>query len=140
MTDEQPQATEGGCLCTAVRFSLIGPVLGFQYCHCSRCRRFTGSAHASNLFLAPTDLAWTKGESERGTYMLDATPKFPTSFCKTCGSGLPTMSSTGNYWVVPAGSLDGDPPMYPQRHIFWGSRARWHDQAGSLPRHEELPD
>ena len=41
---------EGKCLCGNVRYRITGPILNFQYCHCSRCRKFTGSAHAANVF------------------------------------------------------------------------------------------
>lgn len=130
---------EGTCLCGAVRYQLTGPILTFQYCHCSRCRKFTGSGHAANLFVRPNHLEWVTGEEQRGTYVLDAEPPFPTSFCKTCGSSLPSMSSTGKFWVVPAGTLTADPEVRPERNIFWESRAPWFVGTDTLPRHDELP-
>lgn len=129
----------GSCLCKTVRYRITGEVLNFQYCHCSRCRKFTGSAHAANLFVRTNDLEWTAGESELGGFQLDATPGFATAFCKNCGSSLPSMSSTGKFWVVPAGTLDADPGARPLRNIYWGSRAPWFLESGSLPLHEELP-
>ena len=71
---------------------------------------------------------------------LDAEPAFPTAFCTTCGSSLPSMSSTGRYWVVPAGTLEDDPGIEPSRSIFWGSRAPWFRDTGALPHHDELPE
>ena len=62
---------EGVCLCGAVRYRLTGEVRGFQYCHCSRCRKFTGSAHAANLFVRPDDLAWVEGEDRVTTFLLE---------------------------------------------------------------------
>ena len=133
------QPLEGQCLCGAARFRIDGEIVGFQYCHCSRCRKFTGSAHAANLFTRPDGLAWTAGEDSVGTYMLEGDPQFPTAFCKTCGSSMPSMSSTGRYWVVPAGTLDGDPGLRPKRSIFWDSRAPWYTDVSALPHHAELP-
>lgn len=130
---------EGGCLCGEVRFRVTGEVLGFQYCHCSRCRRFTGSAHAANLFTRPEGLEWTSGEELVGTYMLEGEPRFPTAFCTRCGSSMPSMSSTGKFWVVPAGGLDDDPGTRPARSIFWESRAPWFVDGSELPRHAEMP-
>jgi len=130
---------EGGCLCVGVRYRISGEILTFQYCHCSRCRKFTGSAHAANLFTGPGDLEWLAGADSVGTYMLDAQPSFPTAFCQTCGSSLPSMSSTGKYWVVPAGTLDQDPGIKPARSIFWGSRAAWYEDVAKMPRHDALP-
>ena len=132
-------AIEGVCLCGAVRYRVVGDIAGFQYCHCSRCRKFTGSAHAANLFTEPSGLEWVTGEDSVGTFLLEGEPGFPTAFCKVCGSSLPSMSSTGRYWVVPAGTLESDPVARPARSIFWESRAAWYQEVSELPRHDELP-
>ncbi len=134
------QHAEGGCLCGAVRFRLTGEILGFQYCHCSRCRKFTGSAHAANLFTRPADLEWLQGVDTLGSYLLEGEPPFPTAFCSKCGSGMPSMSSTGKYWVVPAGGLDHDPRARPTRSIFWDSRAPWYRHVDELPQHATWPE
>lgn len=133
------QTPKGSCLCGAVRYRVTGPILNFQYCHCSRCRKFTGSAHAANLFTRPEDLEWLAGEDAVGRFDLQAEPGFLTAFCKNCGSSLPNMSSTGRFWVVPAGTLDDDPEARPARSIFWGSRAPWFLGTDELSRHDELP-
>jgi hypothetical protein len=131
---------EGGCLCGAVRYRLTGELRGFQYCHCSRCRKFTGGPHAANCFVRPGDLEWVSGEANVGTWRLEGKPPFPTGFCRTCGSSMPAMSSTGRFWVVPAGGLDEHPGMEPTRSIFWESRAPWYVPVPDLPRHAELPE
>ena len=134
------QPCTGACLCGAVGYRIRGEVLGFQYCHCSRCRRYTGSAHASNLFVRPDDLEWTTGADEVGTYLLEGDPRFPTAFCRTCGSSLPALSSTGRFWVVPAGGLVDDPELRPTWSIFWESRAPWYREVADLPKHAEMPE
>ncbi len=131
---------EGACLCGTVRYRVVGEIKGFQYCHCSRCRRFTGSAHAANLFVLPDQLQWLAGQDSVGTYLLEGKPPFPTAFCRQCGSSLPSMSSSGKYWVVPAGTLDKDPGMEPSRSIYWDSRAPWFRDVSSLPRHAAMPE
>ena len=48
------QATlTGSCLCGAVKYAATGVATRFLHCHCSRCRKATGTGHASNLFLQP---------------------------------------------------------------------------------------
>lgn len=133
------QPIEGACLCGTVRYRITGEIKAFQYCHCSRCRRFTGSAHAANLFTRLGDLEWLAGEPAIGTYVLQGDPPFGTAFCKECGSGLPSVSSSGKFWVVPAGTLDHDPHIEPSRSIFWESRAPWYREVASLPKHDALP-
>ena len=38
----------GTCLCGQIKFEVTPPFAGFRYCHCSRCRKASGSAHAAN--------------------------------------------------------------------------------------------
>lgn len=129
----------GRCLCGAVGYRITGPVVNFQYCHCSRCRKFTGSAHAANLFVAPEHLEWDEGsDASLGGFDLQSEPGFLTAFCRTCGSSMPSMSSTGRFWVVPAGALEDDPGVRPRRSIFYESRAPWFVPTGELPCHDEL--
>ncbi len=133
------KSIEGLCLCGAVRYRITGEILGFQYCHCSRCRKFTGSAHAANLFTAIENLEWMHGHEMVGGFLLDAEPGFATAFCKTCGSSMPSTSSSGKFWVIPAGALEQDPGELPARSIFWESRAPWYKHVSDLPHFDEWP-
>ncbi|MFT4710555.1 MAG: hypothetical protein ACI9D0_002006 [Bacteroidia bacterium] len=131
---------EGSCLCKAVKYRITGELLGFQYCHCSRCRKFTGAAHAANVFASTDVFEWVEGEDSVGTFRLDADPPFATAFCKNCGSSLPNLSTAHQVWVIPAGLLDCDPGIKPARSIFWESRAPWYEHVSELPQHAELPE
>ena len=54
----------GSCLCGSVKYELEGKAERFYHCHCSRCRKATGTGHASNLLVTPlASLTWTEGES-----------------------------------------------------------------------------
>ena len=131
--------TTGSCLCGRVKYGVRGNLGIFQYRHCSRCRKFTGSAFASNLFAAPDDFRWLAGEEFVRRYELDEARHFATSFCKGCGSSLPWLAKSGRVVVVPAGTLDGDPGIRPFQNIFCGSRAVWYEAPESLPEYDELP-
>ena len=129
----------GSCFCQKASYEISGNMGIFQYCHCSRCRKFTGSAHAANLFVAPGDFKWTGGEDCVATYNPPNTKYWATTFCRNCGSSLPWLSKGGNVVVVPAGTLDGDPEIRPTQNIFCGSRAAWYTAASSLPEYDEMP-
>jgi hypothetical protein len=133
------KAVTGTCLCGKVRYEIADNMGVFQYCHCSRCRKFTGSAHAANVFVAPGDFRWLEGEGHVGRYNPEFTKYFATAFCKNCGSSLPWLSKSGRVVVVPAGTLDGDPVLRPDKNIFCGSRPHWYVHASELPEHEEGP-
>jgi len=83
------KSIKGSCLCQAVSYQFHGPEYVFQYCHCSRCRKFTGSAHASNIIVDPKQFEWLSGEDQVGRFEHPQAKHFATCFCKTCGSSLP---------------------------------------------------
>lgn len=129
----------GSCLCKRVTYEVTGNLGIFQYCYCSRCRKITGSAHASNLFVSRKDFRWLSGAEHVGRYEPAEAKHFATSFCKYCGSSLPWLAKTGKAVIVPAGTLDGDPKIKPMQNIYCGSRAIWYQEPGSLPKYDELP-
>jgi len=137
MSDELLQ---GSCLCGAVTYRITPPFLRFAHCHCSRCRKATGSAHASNLYVSPEHFAWTAGHDQVVRFDLPTARSFATTFCKRCGAPLPHHTRSGREVVVPAGSLDTAPPLRPQAHIFWASRPSWSCGNDALPRCAEYSD
>jgi hypothetical protein len=128
----------GSCLCGAIRYRVQGPWLRFVHCHCSRCRKVTGAAHATNLFAESSNFRWISGQENAARYDLPNAARFATSFCRTCGARVPHASRDGRNYVVPAGSLDEAPDMKPQGRIFWGSRAPWSCE-DDLPKFEGAP-
>ncbi|WP_206483918.1 GFA family protein [Thalassotalea sp. G2M2-11] len=130
---------KGSCLCAKVTYQIDPPFQVFQYCHCSRCRKFTGSAHAANIFVEPDKLTWLSGQEYLGRYEPEDTKYFATCFCKSCGSSLPWLAKQGKTYVIPAGTLDEDPKIRPQQNIFWQSKACWYKETQQLPKHDELP-
>jgi len=129
----------GSCLCGEVTYAITGHLGIFQYCNCSRCRKFTGSAFASNLLVAPGDFQWLQGEQHLGRYEIDEARHFATSFCRLCGSSMPWLAKSGKTVAVPAGSFDQDPQIRPSQSVYYGSRADWYVEPSSLPRFDELP-
>lgn len=127
----------GSCLCKKVSFEVKGEFEKFFLCHCSHCRKETGSAHAANLFSGSAEFRWLSGEESVRTFHLPNT-RFAKSFCVACGSALPTIKGKG-LLLVPAGSLDSDVELKPQGHIFVGSKANWDEGFELVPKFEELP-
>ncbi|MFZ1887068.1 MAG: GFA family protein [Candidatus Binataceae bacterium] len=128
------QNLPGSCLCGAVTYRVSGPFLNFVHCHCSRCRKATGSAHASNLLVVPEQFAWSSGQELVVRYDLATAHSFATTFCSRCGSPLPHFTRSGREVIVPAGSFDAEPPIHPRSHAHWSSRAAWSCSQEDLPR------
>ncbi len=129
----------GSCLCKSITFEIEGDFEDFYLCHCSRCRKDTGSAHASNLFSSSAKLKWISGEDKVKTYRVENS-NHSKSFCPNCGSALPTLQMDESLLVVPAGSLDSDLNISPKGHIFVDSRASWDNNLEKIPHYSELPE
>ena len=130
---------KGSCLCTAVRYEVAGEPRRFLHCHCSRCRKATGTGHASNLFLQPGSLRWLSGEGNIRSFKVPEAQRFTNSFCEVCGSRLPRQAAGSDVVMIPAGTLDDEPPMQPQARIFDGSRAAWSCAGDGLPVYADYP-
>lgn len=127
----------GSCLCQKVSFEVLGEFQGFFFCHCSRCRKVTGSAHGANLFSTTAEFRWLSGTDSVKTFELSGT-RFAKTFCVHCGSALPTIVPNVRI-LVPAGSLDCDVDLKPTAHICMGSRANWDEGLELAPKLDGLP-
>lgn len=130
------QIATGSCQCGAVKFEISGAFARFFLCHCARCRKDTGSAHAANLFSTTAGVDWLSGRENVRTYRIPET-RHQKSFCVACGSALPTAQ--GALLVVPAGSLDTAIDIRPDAQICYESRARWDERLEEVPRIAGLP-
>lgn len=132
-------SSTGCCLCGAVSFHISGTFDSFFLCHCARCRKGSGSAHAANLFSSTARLTWLSGANSVRHFRLPGT-RHERGFCETCGSALPYLSGDGDVLVVPAGSLDTDPGLRPDAHICLANRADWDDALDIVEQIDGLPD
>lgn len=126
----------GSCLCGQVKFEIDGDFERFFFCHCQRCRKGTGSAHAANLFSSTARITWLSGRSSITGYKVPDS-RHARAFCSTCGGALPR--DRPGMLVVPAGSLNTDLHVRPTAHIFVASRANWDRDLQSVPAFDQLP-
>ena len=136
---DDAEALTGSCLCGAVGWAVRPPFRFFQYCHCSRCRKRSGTAHAANLLADAAQLTWTRGEDAVRRWEMPGARAYCTGFCAQCGSALPWITKNGRFVVVPAGGLDDEPAERPNRNVHWASRAAWYAHASELPLYDADP-
>ncbi|MGB5395597.1 MAG: GFA family protein [Gammaproteobacteria bacterium] len=130
----------GSCLCGSVQYEISGDAVTFYHCHCQRCRKATGTGHASNIRVAPeTCLTWTRGEALLKRYKVPEAERFYNCFCSHCGSPMPRVVPELGAVIVPAGSLNVDSPIKPQARIFWDSRVDWSCSGDDIPVYSEYP-
>jgi hypothetical protein len=126
----------GSCLCGGVAFAADLPFDRSIHCHCSRCRKATGTAHATNAVVKAAALRWLRGEELLARYDLPTAQSFATSFCRRCGSPLPHLTRSGREVIIPAGAFDDELGVKPQWHTQWASRADWYADASQLPKED----
>ncbi len=129
----------GGCLCGEIQFEVSGDPKTFYHCHCKRCRKASGTGHATNLLLTDATLTWKKGQQLLKFYKVPDAERFGRQFCSNCGSAVARFVPELNAVMIPAGSMDSDVPVKPQARIFWDSRAEWTCSGDALPMFAEYP-
>ena len=128
---------KGSCLCGAVSFELSSPPELMNICHCSICRKITGSAYGVYAHVKTQYFRWHSGKESVSEFA--SSPENHRTFCRHCGSSLP--NADGVYVCIPAGSLDDDPTIAPAFQIFAASKAPWHELASSPNAYNEFePD
>jgi len=128
-------AIRGSCLCGAIAFEMTGAPMLAVHCHCSRCRKVRGTAHATNVATSLDGVRFVRGEDRLVTYRHADAKFFGHTFCRVCGSSMPRRDEARGWTVVPMGSFDDDPGFKPTAHIHVDSKAPWEDIADDLPRH-----
>ena len=134
MTNSEP--VKGGCLCGKIKFEISGPLLAADNCHCSMCRRQHGAAFASYANFDPKGFKWLSGAEYLKNYAAPSGAGWV--FCTECGSTL-AGSQNGDVDMIALGTIDGNPGVKPEFHIFTGSKASWYEITDGLPQYETRP-
>jgi len=129
----------GSCLCGGVKYAIAGPLFRPLHCHCSMCRKAQGAALRSRAGVKISDFEWLQG-NELMTYY-ESPPGFRRGFFRVSGSpiinGSPAHPERGVGLAL--GTLDIDPGLRPQRHVFVADKAPWFEITDDLPQHQSGP-
>ena len=126
----------GSCLCGAVQYAVEDAFVYALICHCSQCRRATGSAFKPFGGIQKQQLALVAGTDVVMRYGGEAAHDV---HCGRCGSLLYSWFRDSPYVHVTYGTLQDSPTLHPTAHIYVGSKAPWDVINDDLPRHPELP-
>ena len=102
-----------------------GTPTAFDLCHCSRCREASGSAFLAELEFKAAEFEWVCGQSLVRTYEAPVR-RTPPGYVRAGAD-----SGSGHH-PCPCRTLDGDPGIRPQRHIFVDFKAPWFEITDSL--------
>jgi hypothetical protein len=119
----------GSCLCGKARYRVEDAFEYAMNCHCSQCRRTTGSAFKP---MGGIPVAKLRLEAEEVlTYGKEDAADI---HCAACGSLLYSIVRDGEWVHVAYGTLLEPPSLAPQEHIFAADRAPWHEIRDGLPQ------
>jgi len=126
----------GRCFCGGVQYTIEGEARLMMHCHCSRCRKWSGSAASAEIVVWRDSVDILEGRELLASYEARV-------FCSRCGSSLffgDIDDEERPYIGLAAGTLDDDPGIRPMFHIFVGSKAPWETIHDGLPQLEEAED
>lgn len=128
-----PSDLHGRCQCGAVRYTVADRFGYALNCHCSGCRRATGSAFKPFGGIERGHVRLTQGEDR---VLVVGEGIDHDVRCRTCGSLLYSVVRGGEWAHVAYGTLDEAPSLRPTAHIFVGSKAPWFEITDGLPQHD----
>ena len=128
---------QGSCLCGEVRYEIHGELGPAFYCHCTRCRKASGSAFASNAVVDADAFVVTHGEHALRTYVADT--GLSRRFCGLCGSPIVSHRPGLPLVRVRMGTLDTPVEQGPQAHIYTASKAEWFQILDECTQYPERP-
>lgn len=128
--------TIGTCNCGGVVFEITNQIKEVYFCHCSICRRNTGSNGIAVVITGNENFRWVKGEEQIKRWV-KPNHDWETSFCTNCGSSLPGKNDDSSMYI-PAGILpEGNEKLKISHHIWVGSKAVWDEIAEHGVQHLE---
>ncbi|ARV75622.1 GFA family protein [Vibrio campbellii] len=127
---------KGSCLCGSIQFELDGVVTDIIHCHCSLCRKASGSAYATNGFINAQELKLTDRDNTLTFY--ESSEGKRKYFCKSCGAPIYSANAQSpERYRLRLGALDSDISERPISHNFVTSKASWEDLNAELPHYEK---
>ena len=131
---------EGGCNCGAVRYRLSADPIAVAVCHCTNCRRQSGSAFSVNVVvradameMAGALTTYEDRDTESGAPVLR-------QFCATCGSPIQSLSAASpKIAIVKAGTADDPGRFTPAIHVWTSTALPWVEIPANLPQFPRNP-
>lgn len=127
----------GKCLCGEVLFEIKGKLPNLYQCHCSLCRKATGSSANAATLINKNNLVWISGRD--GVKSYEEAAGFRSNFCKQCGCPVPNVVKGADVYWIPAGLLDDDSGIKVVAHILTGSKAEWDTISDDVVQYKGMP-
>ena len=114
---------KGSCLCQKISYEIDALDLPIVHCHCQTCRKAHAASFASTAGVKREHFRWVNGKELLSTY--ESSPGKLRHFCKYCGSHLVAERPTQPHVIIRVATLDDDPELKPESHIWVSHDVPW---------------
>ena len=126
----------GSCLCRNVTYEITGELGEFGYCHCTSCRKASGSGHAANAPIERSQFRLLSGADTLREF--ESSPGKFRAFCSRCGSPIYAyLAVSPDAMRIRLGTLDTPFTKTPTAHTFVSDKAPWEPISDDLPQFPE---
>ena len=99
---------KGSCSCGSVSYEIAGKLNSAGSCHCSICRKASGSQSSAYAMFNPDEFSWSSDEG--GLTYYQSSEDMGSYFCSKCGSTLGGSYKGDICWVT-LGCVEGNPEI-----------------------------
>jgi len=115
---------KGSCLCGGISYEITTELPDYGCCHCSSCRKGSGSAYGANIGLERSNFQMSDPDNLLKEF--ESSPGKFRAFCSHCGSPLfAYLCKSPDTVRVRLGSLDTPFAEHPKAHTFTSDKALW---------------
>lgn len=118
---------EGGCLCGAVRYRVLGHPTISVVCHCKFCQRRLGSAFATMAYFDQANIEFLQGKIKEYEHRSDESGRrLRMGFCSHCGTTVThTTEAHPGLRALAVGTFDDPDWVRIERHVWVRSKRPW---------------
>ena len=128
----------GNCLCGKIRFEIDSEIVNLYQCHCSLCRKQSGSYSNAATIIENRSFRFVFGGNLIKSWVKET--GFRSDFCSSCGSPVPNPLRNTNYYWVPAGLLEESISSNVVAHFCLASKASWAANPACGEPYNDLPN
>ncbi len=130
----------GGCLCKAVKYTIIKAPIASLICLCSQCQTIAGGFGVGSVIVPKDGVIIVAGDDNLVDFIVPgSTTQVVRRFCKTCGTHMFASNAAHPVTAVHAGTLAESDHFNPQVVIWCQSKRPYHRFSDGLPQFEQYP-
>jgi hypothetical protein len=128
---------KGSCHCGTVVYEVDAVHGPASHCHCATCRKTHSAAYVTTARVPRESFRWLEGGDRVTAY--ESSPGKKRFFCPVCGCHIVAAREKQPHVILRLATLDQDPGVRPEFHIWRSHDVPWLSDAPGLPSFDEWP-